>query len=54
MKQFLALALEAHSTVGHLSLALCCPDLAAEVSLSRFAELAFAAFGCAEKHTNQY
>jgi len=47
MEKFLALALEAYSTVGHLALALCCPDLAAKVGLSRLAEFAFTTFGCA-------
>ena len=44
MEEVLALALEARGAVGHHAFALGGPDLAAEVRLAGFAELAFAAF----------
>ena len=44
MQQILALALESRGTVRHDTLALSGPNLAAEVGLARYAELAFFAF----------
>lgn len=45
MKQVLAFALKSRGSVGHHSLALRGSDLAAEIGLARFAELAFLALG---------
>ena len=45
MQQRLAFAFEARGAVGHDAFALRRADLAAEVRLAGFAELAFAAFG---------
>jgi hypothetical protein len=47
VEEVLALALEARGAVGHDALALGGSDLAAEVGLARFAELALFAFWCA-------
>ena len=47
MEKVLALALEAGCAVGHDTLSLCSANLAAEVGLAGFAELALAAFRCA-------
>lgn len=47
VQQLLALAGEARGAVGHHAFALGRADLAAEVRLAGFAELAFAALGCA-------
>jgi hypothetical protein len=49
MQEVFALGLEARGTVGHDALTLCSTDLAAEVGLSRLAELAFFALWSAEK-----
>ncbi len=46
MQQLFALALEPRCSVGHDTFALGSSDLAAEVRLAGFAELAFAALRC--------
>jgi hypothetical protein len=43
MKELLALAGESRCAIGHNTLTLGCSDLAAEIGLSRLAELAFLA-----------
>lgn len=45
VEEVFSLALETRGTVGHHAFALCGTDLAAEIRLAGFAELAFAAFG---------
>jgi hypothetical protein len=44
MQEILALALEARGAVWHNAFALCSADLATEIRLAGFAELAFFAF----------
>lgn len=51
MQEILALAFEARGAIRHDTFALGGSDLAAEVGFAGFAELAFAAFGCAEEVT---
>lgn len=45
MEEVFSLALQARCAVGHDAFSLGCADLATQVRLAGFAELAFAAFG---------
>jgi len=49
VEEVLAPAFEARGAIGHETFTLGSPDLAAEIGLSRLAELALLAFGCAEQ-----
>ncbi len=53
VEQVFAFAFKSRGPIWHDSFTLCCADLAAEVRLARFAEFAFAAFGCAGKYAGQ-